>query len=637
MIGLPQKKGRIAFAHDVAMAGAAYFIAALTAFWLRSGAHVTWDLAEPIMIGVAAQMIIAAPCFLIFRLYVGVWRYASIPDLIQILRAATVVALGATAAIFLITRLEDAPRSALVLNWFLLVGGLAGPRLAYRYWKDRRSTPRRAKRPTGVPTLIVGATDAAETFLREMLRASDPPYDVLGLVDDRGGRVGRVIHRVPVLGHLDELEAIVGRLGRGRVTPQRLVLAREGLGPKALDALINRADALGMTVARLPRLIDFSGERSATEAIRPIAIEDVLGRARTVLDPAGPRAMLEGKRALVTGAGGSIGAELCRRIVEMAPERIDILDSGEHALYQIDMELGDLAPETPRRAWLADVRDADRLADIFGDAKPDVVFHAAALKHVPLVESDPGEGARTNAIGTRQVAEACRAAAGTPLMVMISTDKAINPPNAMGATKRAAERLCQALDEKGAADGTTRFATVRFGNVLGSTGSVVPLFQRQLARGGPLTVTHPDMRRYFMTIREAVELVLHAAAMDAAGTNARAPGRIYVLDMGEPVKITDLAYRMIRLAGLEPDVDVKIVFTGLRPGEKLFEELFDPQEEPLPTPTPGVMTAAPPIGALDRLTAAFDRLDDAARSGDKTAIREALIAIAPEYTPQEPT
>lgn len=625
-------KARIAFAHDVAMAGLTFVAAGVMAVWLRAAGDWSVLPLQWILIGALVQMAVAAPTFLILRLYTGVWRYASIPDLIQILRAASVVAAAVVALMFLITRLDGVPRSALLLNWFFLIGGLAGPRLFYRIWRDRRAGSARNMVCGGVPTLIIGATDTAETFLREMLRIPSPPYHVLGLIDDRGGRVGRVIHRAPVLGGLDDLETLVARLKAGPHPPQRLVVARETMAPTALKALIDRADALGLTVARLPRVTDFDGP-SAADQLRPIAIEDVLGRARTVLDPAGPRAMLEGKRALVTGAGGSIGGELCRRIAEMGAARIDLVEAGEHALYQIDLELADGAPNTPRRAWLADVRDAPRIAEVMAEARPDVVFHAAALKHVPLVEGDPGEGARTNALGTRIVAEACRAAA-TPLMVMISTDKAINPPNVMGATKRVAERWCQALDRLGAEEGGTRFATVRFGNVLGSTGSVVPLFQRQLARGGPLTVTDPEMKRYFMTIREAVELVLHAGAMDATGAAERAPGQIYVLDMGEPVKILDLAHRMIRLAGMERDGDVKIVFTGLRPGEKLFEELFDPAENPSQTRTPGVLTAAPEIGDLDELRAGLDRLDAAARSGDAAAIRAALHAIAPEYAPQ---
>jgi len=628
---LPHRKSYIAFGHDLLAAAAAFVAATIAAYWIRADQPFIVSLTMETVIVGGVQAAVAAPIFLASRFYAAVWRYASIADLTQIFRATLLVAVGAPAIAFLLTRLVDTPRSALVLNWIFLFGFLVGPRIAYRIWRDRRA-PWSTAAASGVPTLIVGATDAAEAFIREMRRSDSAPYAAVGIVDDRGGgRVGREIHQVPVLGAMNDLERIVQRLRARNRGPQRIVVARVDIAPAELQVLVERADALGLTVARLPRPIDFAGSAMDMGGVRPIAIEDLLGRPRTVLDPTGPQALIAGKTVLVTGAGGSIGGELCRRIASAEPARLIMVELSEYALYEIDQELAGAAPETPRDARIADVRDAAQMAELFQAARPDVVFHAAALKHVPLVEDNVRAGVATNALGTRIIAEAARAA-GTPLMVMISTDKAINPPNVMGATKRAAERWCQARDRQGAEDGGTRFATVRFGNVLGSTGSVVPLFRRQLAAGGPITVTHPDMQRYFMTIREAVELVLQAAALDAQGREARAPGRIYVLDMGEPVKIVDLARRMIRLAGLRPDADVEIVYTGLRPGEKLFEELFDPNEAPTPTPVPGVLTASPPIGDMTVLETAFAKLADATDDADAIA---GLRAIAPEYQPAD--
>jgi O-antigen biosynthesis protein WbqV len=334
----------------------------------------------------------------------------------------------------------------------------------------------------------------------------------------------------------------------------------------------------------------------------------------------------------VTGAGGSIGGELVRQIADLRPAWLSLLDSSEFALYAINLELGERAPALGRTPILADVRSRARLEQVFAHEKPDLVFHAAALKHVPMVEAHPAEGALTNAIGTRHVAELARQH-GARAMVTISTDKAVNPASAMGATKRLAESFCQALDLASPAD-ATRFVTVRFGNVLGSTGSVVPLFQRQLEAGGPLTVTHPEIKRYFMTIREAVELVLQASALGARGGSV-AGGRILVLDMGDPVRIIDLARRMIRLAGLRPDRDVKIAITGLRPGEKLDEELFHAAEAHERTPLPGVMLASPRTADLALIARALDELEVLARAGRDRDVVALLHRLVPEFHPAD--
>jgi O-antigen biosynthesis protein WbqV len=345
------------------------------------------------------------------------------------------------------------------------------------------------------------------------------------------------------------------------------------------------------------------------------------------------KALCAGRRVLVTGAGGSIGSELVRQISDFGPARLALLESSEYHLYEIDMALGRQFPELPRAALLADVRDARRINALLAAERPEIVFHAAALKHVPMVEAHPDEGILTNAIGTRIVADAC-VRHGAAAMVVISTDKAVNPTSVMGASKRLAEQYCQALDiaeAKKEKEGATQFVIVRFGNVLGSTGSVVPLFQRQLAQGGPLTVTHPDMKRYFMTVREAVELVLEATAL---GTRAAASqGKIYVLDMGEPVKIVDLARQMISLAGLRPEIDIKIAFTGPRPGEKLYEEVLHDSEPPQATDYDGILLAAPRVAEHAALTRAIDALVAAARAGNSAEILALIRHNLPEYQP----
>jgi O-antigen biosynthesis protein WbqV len=379
-------------------------------------------------------------------------------------------------------------------------------------------------------------------------------------------------------------------------------------------------------------------------ALRGIEIEDLLDRPQVPLDREGMARLVQGRRVLVTGAGGTIGGELARQVAALGPASLALLDHGEYVLYEIDLELRERHPEVPRRAILADVRDAARMTRLMAEIRPELVFHAAALKHVPMVENNPLEGLLTNALGTSIVADAARKA-GVALMVLISTDKAVNPSSIMGASKRLAEMYCQALDRDAragknmrdarSAGGGMRLVTVRFGNVLGSTGSVVPLFRRQLERGGPLTVTHPDMSRYFMTVREAVGLVLQASVVGATDREDQPPelreGGIFVLDMGAPVKIVDLARRMIRLAGLKPDEDVEIRFTGLRPGEKLFEELFHGQEPPQPTNFPGLLVAVPRTTDAAQMRAAIAEIAVMAEAGDRDGALARLGALVPEF------
>jgi len=623
---LRSSRARAAFIHDIVMAALSLPIA----LYLRLGDALFLQLSvEELLKGTAMFTLIAAPVFLASGLYRGIWRYASMHDLTAIARAVTITILVFVLALFLATRLEGFPRSAFVINGVVLVLLLGGSRFVYRLYKDRdlghileRGIERRA------PVLLVGAGDEAETFIRAVARNPAAAYRVVGIIDERSRRVGRRIHETPVLGTIDELDAVIARLRRHDDMPQRLVIAKDQLDPSVVRNLLDRADALGLGVARMPRLTELKAEAGGATEIRPIALEDVLGRPQAVLDREGMAALIRGRRVLVTGAGGTIGGELARQVAALAPARLVLFESSEFNLYTIDADLSERHPAVPRASIIGDVRDAEFLRTVLARERPEIVFHAAALKHVPIVELNPEEGVLTNAIGTRNVADACRAT-GVACMVMISTDKAVNPPNVMGASKRLAEAYCQALDLAEASRRGTRFVTVRFGNVLGSTGSVVPLFQRQIARGGPITVTHPEMTRYFMTVREAVELVLQATVL-GVGDDARR-GRIFVLDMGEPVRIVDLARQMIRLAGLVPDKDISIVFTGMRPGEQLSETLFHGDEPLQATAREGVLIASPRVVDAGPLAQSIAALEAAALAHDAPRTLALLATLVPEY------
>jgi FlaA1/EpsC-like NDP-sugar epimerase len=624
------QRALLAFAHDVAMA-AISFVASL---YLRIGNEILDYNPSMTAIYIAGFTSIAAFVFLLTGLYRGIWRYASLPDLFNITRAVTLTVIVFLPVMFVLTRLETFPRSLLLIDWFVLIALLGGPRLAYRLFKDR-GLDHIFERLShhSVPVLLISAKEGADTFIREMRRDPRAVYHVVGVLADTPSRVGREIYRVPILGTIEQLEAIVAGLDRRGKRPQKLIVTAQNLPGDQVRRLLDRADALAIPLARLPRLTDFERNLDNPErVIEPIALEDLLGRPQAVLDRDGMARLIRGRRVLVTGAGGTIGAELARQIAAFSPARLVLAEHSEFALYGIEMELRERFPLLDRVPLLRDVRERAEVDEVLGAEKPEIVFHAAALKHLPMVEANPIEGVLTNVIGSRNVAEAARAF-GASLVVMISTDKAVNPTSVMGATKRIAESYCQALDLHEArrrtplSDGT-RYVTVRFGNVLGSTGSVVPLFQRQLAAGGPLTVTHPEVSRFFMTVREAVELVLQASALSPEGD---ARGKIFVLDMGDPVKIVDLAHQMIRLAGLRPDRDVTIEFVGLRPGEKLHEELFHPAEPLLPTASPAIRLAAPRTADYAMLARSIDELEEIARARRGERALQFLERLVPEY------
>jgi len=616
------RRGLVAYGHDIFMAAISFWLS----FYLRVGDAWFFYEEEGLVAAGILLTVISATVFWFSGLYRGVWRYASVTDLWAITKAVTLIFLLFAFVMFLWTRMETLPRSILVINWFVLMALLGGPRFLYRLVKDKRfDLSAGIDNHKQIPVLLVGAGDEAELFIRALRQTSEAPYRIVGIVAESDQRVGRQIHGIEVIGTTRKLADLVKSM-KDPNRPRRLILTKDSLDGAMVRSLLDQADRLGMTLARMPQVTELKAGVSDTLEVRPVAIEDLLGRAQTPLDRDAMRDLVNGRRVLITGAGGSIGAELVRQVSAFGPAQIVLVDQSEYALYTIDLEVSRVWPNLVRDAIIADVRDFDRIARVIDGASPELVFHAAALKHVPLVEANVFEGISTNVIGTANVATAC-AGANVETMVMVSTDKAINPSSVMGASKRLAEIFCQALDVDRQKAPITRYVTVRFGNVLGSTGSVVPLFQRQLAEGGPLTVTHRDMTRYFMTIREAVELILQASALGHSDRQ----GKIFVLDMGEPVRIMDLAAQMIRLAGLTPDKDIEIEITSPRPGEKLFEEILHGGEDLIPTKAQGILLAAPRSADITTMLKVVEDLRSACRDADIDAVMTTIRAFVPEF------
>ncbi len=545
-------------------------------------------------------------------LYRGIWMFASLPDLKRVLRAVGLSTI-ALLAFFSFYRhgQQVVPRSLLVLYPMLLILYMGGGRAAYRMWKEHRLYGGLIAQ--GKPVVIVGAGRGGAMLVRELERS--PDWRVVGLVDDDASKWGRELSGNPVVGGIESLPEVLASEKASHV-----ILAMPSAAADACRRATDLAVEAGAHVFTVPGLEDVMGGRVAISSIRPVEIEDLLGREPVWIDTRHVADMVGGKSILVTGAGGSIGSELCRQLVRFGPRKLVLFEQSEFALYTLEQWFSVHIPDIELVSLAGDVKDAARLAEIFVAHMPQVVFHAAAYKHVPLMEiGNAWQAVRNNVLGTLQVAE-CASRYGAERFVLISTDKAVNPTNVMGATKRLAEMVCEALHRQG---GATQFEMVRFGNVLGSTGSVIPKFQEQIARGGPVTVTHPEITRYFMSIPEAAQLVLQAAAMGQGG-------EIFVLDMGEPVKIVDLARKMIHLSGYS-EGEIRIEFTGLRPGEKLYEELLADAEETRETLHPKLRIArarAVDDGFLPDLRPWLAE----SCQGD-VQVRETLMQWVPEYSP----
>ncbi len=577
----------------------------------------------------------AAVIFPVAGVYHRNWRYVSLADLVSVIWAAILTLLVFVTCLFVFTRLHLVPRSIVPLSFLLLIPALTAVRLRSRLTELSFASPTRfAKTKANKhPVVIVGAGEEANNYLRALQHDPHAPYTPVGLIDNQEA-VGTRIRGVPVLGNLSEFKAILKKLEGEQKRPRHLIFSKSTseFSANSADSVVSLADSAGIAVSRLPSSTELRSAKNATKyEVRPLELTDLLERPQKALNYAAIKRLLNDRKILITGAGGSIGSELTRQIAACNPAEIILVESTEFNLYQIDLELGEKFPDIPRRPYLCNVRDANRVNEIFAQHEPHLVFHAAALKHVPMVESNPCEGFLTNVIGTMNVADAARKT-GVLAMVQISTDKVVNPTSVMGLTKRLAESYCQALDLDNLSKGEAqRFLTVRFGNVLGSSGSLIPLFQRQISQGGPLTVTHQDMTRFFMTIREAVELTLHASASGLEKRLGR--GEIFVLDMGKPVKILDIAKRMISLAGYTPEEDVKIKIVGCRPGEKLFEELFDENEEQKGEAVEGVMSAVPVAFPVKTLQSAFKDLKAAAERADQNTVFDVVREFVPGYQP----
>lgn len=607
--------------HDMLAAAIAFYLSYATAYGFGSLQSVP-GLHDKALVFV----LIAIAYFYAFSLNRGFWRYASLPDLLAIIKASAMVVGTFAIVLFFLTRGSNVPRSVLPLSFIYMVIAIGGPRVLFRILKEGGylekltpfTTPQQKK-----SAILYSVNENAESYIRAVRRSDQSDFTIAGIVDDSIA-VGNILHGVKIVGRSDKIEHIVGKLRSRGHDLSDIIVTDPQISPSTLSKIIAQANACELSVSRIPDLKRVSKYGQIDIEPKPIAINDLLPRLEFESDPKPIARLAEGKIIFITGAGGSIGSELARQIATFNPKQLIISDVSEYSLYRVDMEIREKFPKLDLSTKIADIRDCDRISDLFAKFSPDVVFHAAALKHVPLVEANVLEGLKTNLIGTRVLADNSLEH-GVKTFVMISTDKAVNPTSVMGATKRAAEAYCQSLD---IGSDIPSFKTVRFGNVLGSTGSVVPLFSEQIARGGPVTVTHPEIARYFMTIPEAVRLVLHAAGHGEV-TGER--GKVLALDMGEPVRIADLAIRMIELAGFKPGIDVIIEYSGLRPGEKLFEELFRSDEAGDIRYEHGYMVASPNIVETAVIRKSIDLIADAIAANEVERALELLCHIVPEY------
>lgn len=605
----PRINTGIAMLHDLLAAAGVWWCAYLLRFNFELPPSYRDEALQTLLWVAPVQSLV----FWSFNLYRGIWRYASVADLRRIVFAV----IAATALIPLILGLfrihAVVPRSVLVMDPILLILVMGGSRLLYRLWKENLLYG--DFHLHGEPVLILGAGSAGASLSKELARSRE--WHQVGFLDDDENKLGRSINGIKVIGRIDSLPHWAKHLG-----VEHIIVAMPTAPHQVRRHVIDLASRHGIKAQMVPAFDELLSGRVAISQLRAVELDDLLGRDPIELDDAGLREQLTGKIVLVTGAGGSIGSELCRQIARFLPQRLVLFEASEFALYNIEQELDKSFPQLEVVYLAGDVRDELRVEQVFAEHAPSIVFHAAAYKHVPLMERhNAWQAVRNNVFGTWQVAR-CAQRHGTQKFVLISTDKAVNPTNVMGTTKRMAEMACQGLQQ----GSDTRFIIVRFGNVLGSNGSVIPKFREQIAKGGPITVTHPEITRYFMSIPEAAQLVMQAGSMGQGG-------EIFVLDMGEPVKIVDLARDLIRLSGLN-EGDIKIEFSGLRPGEKLYEELLADDENTLPTPHPKLriaqarMVPAPELKEMLAWISAETTVTD-------SLVRKQLQRWVPEYTPDE--
>ncbi|HEY4509638.1 MAG TPA: nucleoside-diphosphate sugar epimerase/dehydratase [Candidatus Paceibacterota bacterium] len=615
------QKTRFAFflIADILSIGAALLLAFLIRF---EGEIPEQYLGGGFQAALALVFFATIPVFLFFRLYLFTWAYVSIGDLLLLARALFISAL-LTGTIFFILREEPFfvgfPRSVFLLTYLLLFmfcGGLRFSKRVYLQWivasKNREQKER---------TLIVGARDEGEELLRSILQSQKSKYLPVGFVDANSSRVGATIHGVRVLGTIDDMVRIAQEH-----EVQTVIIALPARNSKEIRMAVELGRKAGLqNIQIVPPLAELIGGQISIRELRQVQVEDLLGREQVSLDQEAIKKFVAGKKVLVTGAAGSIGAELSRQIARFSPSSVILLDQDETGMFWISRELHERFPQIERHAIVADIRDEQKVRSILALYKPEIIFHAAAYKHVPLMEAQADEAVKNNVFGTFTVASLA-IECGVEKFVFISTDKAVNPTSTIGATKRVGEMICQMLNAKN----HTKFVSVRFGNVLDSRGSVIPIFREQIKKGGPVTVTHPDMQRYFMSTPEACLLVLEAGAIGQGG-------EVFVLDMGSPIKIVDLAKEMIRLSGYEPDRDIPIVFTGERPGEKFFEDMLTAEEGTQATKNQKIFMAKLSPVAENAVREGLDLLQKAVPAGNREEIVRALQSLIPNYTPFSPS
>lgn len=607
-----------------------FILAHFTAYLFRFELSLTPDRLQQIRDVLIWLVPLKLVVFFTFGLYRGMWRYTSVRDFWLIAQATVVSSLLVTFILIYLNRFQGYSRAVFIIDGiltFLLAGGL---RMAIRsYFAIYTGSKNDAASLIKVhfkKVLIIGAGDAGEKILREIIENYQLHYRVIGFIDDDPGKIGRSIHGIPVLGNVDNLADILDD-----EEVQEILVAVPSASGDQIRRIVEACQRCAVSYKILPGIGELIDGRVSIKALRDISYEDLLGRKPVHLDAAGIRNYLDGKTVLITGCGGSIGSELCRQVIKFQPHLVILLDACEENLFKIQMELQNEKFFRHCETVLGHVQDLQLMEDIFKKYKPQVVFHAAAYKHVPMLEKNPWEAVYNNIIGSRMIME-MSLKHSVERFVLVSTDKAVRPTNVMGASKRVTELIMQSLQGS-----NTKFMAVRFGNVVGSSGSVIPLFRRQIEHGGPVTVTHPEVNRYFMTIPEASQMILQAGAMGDGG-------EIFVLRMGTPVKIADMARDLIRLSGKEPDVDIEIIFTGLREGEKLYEELITVGEDILPTGHEKVMVlrssqhssdARYLLATREKLNKEIDELVKDADRHDAGGIKKKLKEIVPEYTPQE--
>lgn len=592
--------------HDLVMVVAAWLIAR----WLQTeiGPVPEWSA---LWSSAAVLMVLAVQAIVLWRtgLYKGLWRFASFPDLWNLVRACALGGLLISIGIMMVGIAPANVAATLVsypLALFLLLGV---PRMVYRFWKDTHNMAHST--PTGRRTLILGAGRSGALLVRELGHRGG--FYIVGFLDDNRKLRGAQVHGIPVLGAISQLARF-----RNEHDAELAIIAMPSATNQQMQVIVGICESADIEFLTLPTLQDLGSKATRIDDLKPVVIDDLLGRDPVSLDWPSIRDGLVGKRVLITGGGGSIGSELCRQIARLNPVELIVVDHSEFSLYRIEHELSSDYRDLVHHCVLGDICDPATVEKVVGDYRPDVIFHAAAYKHLPILQHQVREAFRNNVIGTLRISEAAeRHGVGT--FVLISTDKAVNPSNIMGATKRVAEIYCENMNERS----TTRFITVRFGNVLNSNGSVVPLFKEQIRRGGPVTVTHPEISRYFMTISEASQLIMQAAVLGSGG-------EIFVLDMGEPVTITYLAEQLIRLAGKEPGKDIQIIYTGLRPGEKLFEELFHEHEPYAKTTHEKIFLARHRKTNWSRLGNILRESELAVKRYDTQTLHNILLKLVPE-------